>query len=471
MQQSEPPQNFDALSQPEIVKTVEPIDQQGLQAPDIIPQVVIVTEVVRQNEVPSPAAKQSREVSLSRPGLRRPNGGVIGNSTVGGCLSQAEREKALPQMLVDAVEIFPKENKKDARRTHSEMDRISPTIVLAEETPNLTPPIQPLQSLHDHQIFDGVKTVSTHVDIDAVYMEAMQELQCDESYALANQYTQKQSEDADNTSSLGLNDLIGIDLNEDVKVASFGRPRTIDRPSVRRGTPSTCSSGWSLGTTVACRVPNNNPSTHKENRRFCCDDDDDAPMYFDGEYVGDAHESPQKSMVVPVVHSEMSQVNESFVSTNTMTTVAIDETCGVGDCDDEDYVAQLCLTSRPWHQPSLKRSGPSQKVSEDVKEIVLYGRVGFTTSISISFRNKRSRGTLIQAKAILHRFEPSTLSADQHAVAPADTFRAVSDGSADASGAMSIAPDDKVNITIEFAPFQEGIYSGVLKIRSKKKVR
>jgi hypothetical protein len=429
------------------------------------------------------------EVSLSRPGLRRPGGAssIAAAGIVGGSISRIDREKAMPHMLAADVSAAPASN--------------AAAVVVAVSVAAISPPVQelakeeaapvPMGSTSDAHASSGVEGSKgvflspVNIDIDAVCMEVLQELQADQSYSLScnalptgNDVAADADADADDDVSLtlGLNDFMNSNL------PALTRPRTVERPrQSRAATPSTGSSGgWSLGTTAASRVP-------ATGGRFCRDDDEDAPVYFDDSYArgSEGYASPQRASPqrytarahsthtgAAHVASVAAPLEDSFASqNNTMTTVGIDEGCYADTAGDEGEVAQLCLTSRPWqlHSSKQQQQQPSarQKPSEDVKEIVLYGKVGFTTSISISFRNKRSRGTVLQARAILHRFEPADPAVA--AAAPSDTFRAISDGSADSEGAMSLAPDDKITVAVEFAPFMEGVYSGVLKIRSKKK--
>ncbi len=148
-----------------------------------------------------------------------------------------------------------------------------------------------------------------------------------------------------------------------------------------------------------------------------------------------------------------------------MTKVAIDDDVAVGEVNN----ACMCLTSRAWTNSAQISKEKSNQPPEDIKEILLYGKVGYTTSIEISFKNKRNRSTTIKAKAILNRFEPQF--SNNKNVTPQHTFKAIIVNEGKEVADVSIAPQTNVHVTIEFSPTIEGIYSGVLKIRSKNKVR
>lgn len=409
------------------------------------------------------------EVSLSRPGLRRSRGhdlaGVAEACIAGGCLSSADKKKAVPYMMssVDGNEPLTAPSTVTILSTYEQINTSTPASVERCDV------VGEVNNSDADTASDNLSNtaLAERIDIDAVCKDVIQELYEDGNSIIIPALHILNSRDVDASSCIGLNDLMQSVPTGEEKPLQCVNSNKIERANRRRvATPSTCSSGWSLGTTVASRVPINTYSVSKDCGGFCLDNDEDAPLYYVDEMnIKDLH-SP-----LAVRYSKQNQ-NDSFVSQNTMTTVAVDDDLYGDGVNDDDNVAKLCFTSRPWqsaHASSARRN-LSLRSSEDVKEILLFGRVGYTTSISISFRNKRSRGTVLQARAILHRYEPTGFAVGCTDAAPSDTFRAISESAGDHYGTVDIAPDDKVNITVEFSPFREGIYSGVLKIRSKKKV-
>lgn len=415
----------------------------------------IVSPDIRNKAIPS------KEVSLSRPGIRRAHSDRSTSIVAAGaCISEVERNKSVPFMMASPT--VHVDGATGGTNTH-----LPSTAVLPRN--DESPPDECPQTCQTNQTVCNdpeVKAVVPEqhfnevIDIDTLCDEAIKELYCDQNSLLS--CNADALIDADAT-TLGLHDVMGT--TGDQIVPQCARPKTIEKNTLRsrQTTPSTCSSGaWSLGTTMACRVPGS------RNGRYCRDDDDDAPVYFRDDYDDVAY---MPEFMKRCIDSKEARDN-SFSSQNTMTTVAIDDDMYGDNTADGDNFAQLCLTSRPWMQnesAGMHRNKNSGQ-AEDVKEILLFGEVGYTTSISISFRNKRSRGTVLQAKAILHRFEPTVPTIAEQLPPPVGTFRAISDNADDDGGAINVAPDNKVTITVEFSPFSEGVYSGVLKIRSKKKV-
>ena len=394
---------------------------------------------------------RNREVSLSRPGLRKA-GSQMDSCKLGLCLTSVEKKKSIPFMLASAISL--------------EENLVSSTSTAIQQGCESTKSIHSFSLSSDHERENKNQECcvdnSSHAsfNIDEVCAEALHEVQADNSSLMCGAPGDENAY-LDISACLGLDDImISAGDNTTHRKKLYGHSNL--KLSGHKSTPFTVisSSGCSLGTTPASRIPAQ--GSYQENSESICEI---------GNELGTFSECDSMSQGGNVQHvsENLSLKDESFCSQATTTTVALDENSYEDRNYDFENTAQLCFTSRPLNMPKVSKIYKKQNLTEDIKEIVLHGKVGFTTAISISFRNKRSKGTTINASAILHRFEPSGVCDVESGMTQSDVFRAISNENLQ-DEEMNIAPDSRAQITVEFSPFGEGIYSGILKIRSKKKV-
>ena len=169
----------------------------------------------------------------------------------------------------------------------------------------------------------------------------------------------------------------------------------------------------------------------------------------------------QESMVYAT--DEVDPLDSSTFSFAANTTLSLDDEPGVESTEESGgiFTPRLVFSKR---QRDLFDSC-------DVKEIVLHGSVGETTTTVLEFSNQRDAVQKLAAKAVQMRFDTfgavSTKTNQEH-FTPGGNNASVS--SFDVyPNTLRILPGEMASIHIRFSPHMEGVYGGVMKIRSDKR--
>ena len=107
----------------------------------------------------------------------------------------------------------------------------------------------------------------------------------------------------------------------------------------------------------------------------------------------------------------------------------------------------------------------------NVKEVVVNGPLGVTTTIVLTFGNTKTHDLKMFAKAIQMRFDSfqASQSSQQHSNVSADNILSEDVAFDVTPRTMLLAPREQASFYITFTPTRLGVYSGVLKIRTDKK--
>ena len=157
--------------------------------------------------------------------------------------------------------------------------------------------------------------------------------------------------------------------------------------------------------------------------------------------------------------SDYSELDASALYT-TATTLSLDST---DDVDLHEKVPRMVITGRRRYAGE----------SSDIKEIVVSGCVGVETSIILTFANYKETPQILCAKAVQMRFD----DLKSHTQNTNLNCPMLTPGGANTSkSAFCVSPqklridaNSDASLHVRFNPSSVGIYSGVLKIRARKK--
>ena len=167
----------------------------------------------------------------------------------------------------------------------------------------------------------------------------------------------------------------------------------------------------------------------------------------------------------------------SHVEAEGATNATIESFSNYGDIANNTTMAETTMTL-DHHHPSagddavgarlammpLKRSKNSSS-AHDIKEIFFQSHPGEVTTVVLSFRNRRTRALKMNSHAMTLRFEQRRDADNEDEEEELCNFRVT-------PAHLKIAPGEEAQVLVSFTPDagRQGIYSGALKIRSRRKV-